>query len=683
MKNEQLKNWGLDALLAFLLAWGGIRAMITGLDLNVSGMGRMLLITLLLCMALSAVGRLRFGNWILFGLCLLPLIPLMRMGQYWEQTSNLCWRILKFYDNAYGWGIPELFRQSSGPVNYPLTVLGLWVAAANIRSFTHPGGSLRSLLVSALPLILCVVVTDTVPDDTSLFLWLLGLILVLLSRELRKQDLRWGRRMAALAAIPTALALSLLFLAFPREDYRMQPDFLQDKAKEVFQDTIDQVGERMEGALSGADQPETVRLSTVGPRITTDTEVMEVISPVGGTLYLRGRYYDTYSGLGWTNSMTEMEAEMPPRLATHEGQMIIRTRRVRDVLYTPYYSDGNLILQEGAVENSENLREYTYELQVLDSYWPELLDAMISVYGSTDTSGLEQDPGRWLQLPEETRSWARLLCSRILTSEVTTYEKAETIARYLRDSAEYDLNTSRMPGGETDFARWFLEESDTGYCVHFATAATVLLRAAGIEARYAEGYSFTASQAVPTTVTADQAHAWAEYYEPLLGAWIPLEATPADESDPNTPPPSTGEPEVPTETAPDGTEEEPEQPKDPEQPKKERRFPWLPLILLLILSATEGQRRLRLWLWDRKFREAGRNRKTLMVWARLERLCRLTEGKLPEQALDIARKARYSRQGVTELEFRTVQQEFAAARDTLKGKSLQLRVAARYIYALL
>lgn len=678
MKNEQLKNWGLDALLAFLISWGGVRAMITGLNLTVSGLGRMMLILLLLSLALSAVGRLRFGNWILLGMCLLPLLPLLRAGSLWEQTSAMLWRIFKYYDNAYRWGIPEIFRQNNIPVNYPLVVIGLWVAAANIRSFTHDGGSWRALLFSALPLILCVVVTDTVPDNTSLFFWLLGLAPVLLSRELRNQDPRAARRMTCLALLPTALALALLFHAVPREDYHMQPDFLQDKAKEVFQDTIDQVGQSLEGALAGADQPETIRLSALGPRITTDTEVMEVISPVGGTLYLRGRYYDTYSGLGWTNSSTEMEVEMPPRLATYEGQLIIRTRRVRDVLYTPYYTDENLILQEGAVENSEKLRDYTCELRSLDSYWKDLMVAFPNA-----GEGIELDPGRWLQLPEETRTWARWQCSEILSSEYTATDKAETIARFVRNSARYYRNTSRMPSDETDFARWFLEDSNTGYCVHFATATVVLLRAAGVEARYAEGYSFTANQAEPVTVTADQAHAWAEYYEPMLGVWIPLEATPADENDPDPHPPSTGEPEIPTETAADSPEQEPQQPEEPEKPQKEQKFPWLLLILLLLLAATEGQRRLRLMLWNRRFREGSRNRKTLLIWVRLEQLCRLTETSPSGHALDIARKARYSRQGVSELELRSMQQEFSAARGALESLNLEKRLKARYIFALL
>ena len=61
-------------------------------------------------------------------------------------------------------------------------------------------------------------------------------------------------------------------------------------------------------------------------------------------------------------------------------------------------------------------------------------------------------------------------------------EKAEKIGDYVRASARYDLNPSRIGEGETDFALWFLEDAAAGYCVHFATAAAVLLRAAVIEA---------------------------------------------------------------------------------------------------------------------------------------------------------------------------------------------------------
>ena len=88
-------------------------------------------------------------------------------------------------------------------------------------------------------------------------------------------------------------------------------------------------------------------------------------------------------------------------------------------------------------------------------------------------------------------------------------------------------------------------------------------------------------------------------------------------------------------------------------------------------------------LWNRRFREGSRNRKTLLIWVRLERLCRLTETTPSGHALDIARKARYSRQGVSELELRSIQQEFSAARGALESLNLEKRLKARYLFALL
>ena len=60
-------------------------------------------------------------------------------------------------------------------------------------------------------------------------------------------------------------------------------------------------------------------------------------------------------------------------------------------------------------------------------------------------------------------------------SGLSVEEMAAAIADYVRQSASYDLMTDRMPADQTDFAIWFLEEGTTGYCVHFATAATMLL----------------------------------------------------------------------------------------------------------------------------------------------------------------------------------------------------------------
>ena len=56
------------------------------------------------------------------------------------------------------------------------------------------------------------------------------------------------------------------------------------------------------------------------------------------------------------------------------------------------------------------------------------------------------------------------------------WKNALYIADWVSHRAKYDLSTGKMPSGEEDFALWFLNEADTGYCTHYATAATVLLR---------------------------------------------------------------------------------------------------------------------------------------------------------------------------------------------------------------
>ena len=61
-------------------------------------------------------------------------------------------------------------------------------------------------------------------------------------------------------------------------------------------------------------------------------------------------------------------------------------------------------------------------------------------------------------------------------------ETARRAAAVLAARASYSINVPAMEPGE-DFVEHFLAEG-RGYCVHFATAGTLLLRMAGYPARY-------------------------------------------------------------------------------------------------------------------------------------------------------------------------------------------------------
>jgi hypothetical protein len=280
---------------------------------------------------------------------------------------------------------------------------------------------------------------------------------------------------------------------------------------------------------------------------------------------------------------------------------------------------------------------------------------------------------------------------------------AQAVADYVKNSATYDLNTQRMPPEESDFAMWFLESSDTGYCVHFASAATVLLRAAGVPARYASGYALTATAGQPVTVTAGQAHAWVEYYDPAWG-WRVLEATPADqgaetptteatETEPSAPettgeeqtrptlrpgPNQTEDPSEPSATAPSSPDENP-------KPEEKTEVSWTAVNalvgILLAAALIAGQYILRRRLRLRKMSTGNVNRRVLEQWREIVRLCRILKCSPPEQLLELAEKAKFSQHTLTVEERREFRMFLDKAGDALAKKPFLQRTLIRLIWA--
>lgn len=120
------------------------------------------------------------------------------------------------------------------------------------------------------------------------------------------------------------------------------------------------------------------------------------------------------------------------------------------------------------------------------------------------------------------------LAKSITKSCTNDYSKVQAIRDYLSDHYQYRLSPKQPPKGK-DFVDYFLFQGKSGYCVHFATAMTVLLRAAGVPARYVEGFVSppVASNGV-YKVTNNQAHAWVQVYSSSLGFYT-VEATPGFE----------------------------------------------------------------------------------------------------------------------------------------------------------
>lgn len=102
---------------------------------------------------------------------------------------------------------------------------------------------------------------------------------------------------------------------------------------------------------------------------------------------------------------------------------------------------------------------------------------------------------------------------------------AQQIASYLEEQAKYSLTPGKTPA-DRDFVEYFLLEQKAGYCVHFASAGTMLFRMCGIPARYVEGYTTKQLRAdVTKEIDDSKAHAWVEIYVSGIG-WVPVDVTP-------------------------------------------------------------------------------------------------------------------------------------------------------------
>ena len=238
---------------------------------------------------------------------------------------------------------------------------------------------------------------------------------------------------------------------------------------------------------------------------------------------------------------------------------------------------------------------------------------------------------------------------------------ANVVAAYLEDAAEYNPNTPVTPEGE-DFVSYFLSESHEGYCMHFASAATLMLRYLGVPARYVVGYVADVPDSGKVKVPDSAAHAWVEIYLDGYG-WEPIEVTPAysggtpgqsttaaaaTPTPTATPKPSaTAAPTAsaaPTPTpsqAPDATEDETE-PLD-------LRFLLIPLAAVLVILAFPANRAFGRARREKKLRQENTNQAVIAAYRYLKKLERWGY-ETPEEIFELAKKAKFSPHTLTEEE---------------------------------
>ena len=682
MRHENQLSALTGTALGLLLAAGSIGCLQSAFSLTVGRpaalWGSVFLFSILYAQCLRwKQGSLAFA-------CLLALTAgyLLRYGTAAQAAKQLLQHLSNVYDRAYHWGVLPWEADPAAPMDLPLGIWAAVVSLAAVRTVGLQKSCVLPVSLALIPLAACTVVTDTVPGEVPIFMLLAGILLLILPASVRRENPRQGVRLTAAAVLPVLLGLGLLFRGIPQESYVNHSAVIQENIRtaaahlpQLMEDGLETTAANLRGTPA-----RTVDLSRLGSRIPFTYPVMEVTAGQSGTLYLREADYDQYDGFGWTAAEDRQEEFF--RQEGPKQTITIHTRGTKQVQYLPYYPAEPVHLTGGSRDNPRRQTEFSLSCTSLPEDWRK------TVYsGAAEATG--DSPQGYTTLPETTRQDALDFLAHALRPGASNTEKADIIAAMVTDCAAYSLSPSRMPAEEPDFALWFLRRAESGYCIHFATAAAVLLRAADVPARYVTGYMTEGLSGESVTVTEEDAHAWAEYFEPRLGCWIPLEATPAAQavvSPPATPAtvattPAT-EPELP-ETVPatapsQGYAPAQTSPVPGEEPGNALLFLLLLPLLALILAV---QRSARLHLRRKRQHTGSPNAQALQRFREAEGLARLLKETPAEELIVLAQKAKYSQHEVTAEELQQFDSYRRSCLHRLKEKPLHLQLVFRYLYA--
>jgi hypothetical protein len=356
------------------------------------------------------------------------------------------------------------------------------------------------------------------------------------------------------------------------------------------------------GGLSGGE------LGKTGQVRYTNTEHLLVTAPLTSVtegIYLKGYVGSVYTGDKWEghsrestkqyqsllnqiaveeftpinqvcmliNRFTRISVNVPvgssrigsPLFHYYLGKMNIKYKVAnKKYLYAPYFTDYGQMNQMEYIQDLYSAPMKNKNNYEIDYYF----DIQLGVNDSlSDFGTMQKDLGEYskyeklyreyvyqvyTQLPKEglERLKKDFGTATTSTSTLSIPERIEYIKNYLQQNTQYSLSPGKLPDGK-DFVEYFLYENKIGYCAHYASTATLMLRAMGIPARYVEGYAVGSADIINSQETNSQdvtlhsnsgskinnviqaeisvkdynAHAWVEVYIDNCG-WIPVEFTP-------------------------------------------------------------------------------------------------------------------------------------------------------------
>lgn len=597
----------------------------------------------------------------------------------------------------------------------------------------------KNILISAvwyIPFLFCSTITTRMtPDGIPCLLAVSGILLLLIFQFVRRLgDKNTDKRMLIITA-PVVLLCLLIGGLFPKESYDKDKmaaahltelrGLMQDLRKRLMisetpEDEEPEEGSKYAGSIL-FDESETILsantvedLSKMGYFDPPDQKIMFIsryyndtenhyVTSTTRLIYLRSTCMEIMDGNSW-RPYTTPELKEPAYFYTEENDVpkreadfVIRIKSYfpTDTFLVPSYTDHFYIseeskyadlgiephtfwnLQERIPSNGVTDYDYAFNLvpQKATPEWnPDYLEN--EVYGVC------------LEVPEKTREgilkskkipkWYREVLDGTLT--MTTSEKVYGVVEFVKNLHPYDQQTPYPPEG-SDFVTWFITQAKSGFCVHYATTAAVLLRMIGVPTRYVTGYLTGSDVFVSgSEISMRDAHAWFEFFDPDYG-WILDDATPGNAitaghfnayaiateygdmnySFPATPTPTPSPTPTPTTAPVHGTIYRPTlSPTPTVTPVPESTFglPFkipqvilvIPLVLVIVAAVLALLRLLYVLFWKIRFKKDSLSRRAIEYTRYFNMHGHILEAPDSRVVRSIFTKAEYSNESITEKE---------------------------------
>ena len=292
--------------------------------------------------------------------------------------------------------------------------------------------------------------------------------------------------------------------------------------EEAVPEWIGAAGSRTDPYLSRTD------LGHIGELKQDDAIVLRVRveGDLGGPLLLHRASYNGYFGGTWTARNVPLLVVRPPDAGAPWALVRDATISGARVTVFDYSPRGNpvLSLPSRTVELRE-LKALGVKRNRLGTVQAELPPGYFSYVGTVG-AGTEEIPGEDdLRIPQNERKLFGEIADGLGLTGLPAGPAAEAVRRYFANGFIYATYQPAASGDRSALAD-FLLRTKAGHCEYYATATVLLLRAAGVPARYATGFSAQEYSRLEDAyiVRVRHAHAWTSAW--VDGRWIEIDTTP-------------------------------------------------------------------------------------------------------------------------------------------------------------